>query len=83
MQESQTRFDPYGLYPDIYDGLKRTEKFHYETAEKEHIFITEIYTQDGMQDYYIYTTFDVVYRVVHGSYSSHASDLMNIMITIQ
>lgn len=51
---------------------KRYPSYRYKEERLEHVFVTEIYDQDGLQEYYIYTAIDVVYQIKHGSYSSQA-----------
>lgn len=79
MQYTQGIYDNYNTWLDSEDcsnfeyyNSKRNSRMHYEIQNKQHVFITEIYGEDGWQEYFIYSTFEVVYEVQHGSYSSYA-----------
>ena len=75
----------YNQYDSDYDYYisTRNSRMHYDVENKQHIFITEIYGENGWEEYYIYTTFEVVYKVKHGSYSSSAESPDDYYDTIE
>ncbi len=46
-----------------------SNRAYYTDVNKVHEFITEIYTENGWEDYYIYTTISAVYKTSPGTYS--------------
>lgn len=56
-------------FEDLYREPSNPFKTHYKELSMQFMFISERYTADGLEDIYLYTTIDLVYKIIPGNYS--------------